>query len=224
MDEAHNIAARRGLPVPARPPSENRRADIRKVPNLAKALKKITLEEYRKREEHPENNCPAHEFRAIEGSSEEEIVEIDERPPTPGKGLEEVFEAVRQANNFDRPESEGSSISEPNVEVVGKELVPYKPARLGKKKGTVPERKETRKTPGKVKTLAKRPRLEKGAVNQKTGFKSPAVAKTTEKVQPRADGEVSSLDTECASLPDAYSLFGEIDDFDIDDQDFPEFE
>lgn len=44
-DPALNVAEAHGLSVPARPPSENRRADIRKTPNLAASLKRIREEE-----------------------------------------------------------------------------------------------------------------------------------------------------------------------------------
>ncbi len=44
VDSALNIAEAHGLPVPARPPSENRRADIRKTPNLAASIRKIQAE------------------------------------------------------------------------------------------------------------------------------------------------------------------------------------
>ena len=44
VDPALNIAEAHGLPVPARPPSENQRADIRKTPNLAVSIHKIQAE------------------------------------------------------------------------------------------------------------------------------------------------------------------------------------
>lgn len=69
FDKVLNIAEASGLPVPARPPSENKRADIRKVPNLTKTIKRITLQEYNKRQqllsEGRESEIRDHDIRHV---------------------------------------------------------------------------------------------------------------------------------------------------------------
>lgn len=94
---ALNTALKENLPVPARPPSENQRADIRKRTNLVETFKKISLEEYRTRrnlqKKNPAAELKSHEIRVVLPGNEDEDVQIDdsERPPTPGKGLEVVL-------------------------------------------------------------------------------------------------------------------------------------
>lgn len=97
-----NTAARNSLPVPARPPSENRRGDIRKQPNLVQSFKKISVEEYRKRRALIKNNrrgeIKHHDIRVVLPTTETEEVDItsEDRPPTPGRGLELVlYEAAK---------------------------------------------------------------------------------------------------------------------------------
>jgi len=100
---ALNTAAENNLPVPARPPSENHRADIRKTTNLLETFKKISLDEYRTRRElrikNPEAEIKSHEIRVILPGNEEEDIQVDDddRPPTPGNGLELVLYNAQEA-------------------------------------------------------------------------------------------------------------------------------
>jgi len=82
LDPALNLAEASGLPVPARSPSENRRADIRKTPNLVIPGSERTP---------VDDNFDLLDYEEDQGPFISEL----ELPPTPGKGAEiQIQEAV----------------------------------------------------------------------------------------------------------------------------------
>ena len=89
LDPALNLAEASGLPVPARPPSENRRADIRKTPNLAASIRKIQAESLTEGERLRQENKELFESLARErGINLEELYkitpqtsEVNSKPP-----------------------------------------------------------------------------------------------------------------------------------------------